>query len=277
MKNWMIKLVTLFAIVAMAVSFSGCELSSDVIEACLTNTAQASSMTYEVETVMGMSVMGQSVSVKLSGEGSYTSDPVRVAMTLSQDTSGMEMEMETYTEMIGDQYVQYLKIGEQWVKQTLPSASVTQDPKQAMEIYLEGISRCQKEGEEVVAGKTASKYSAVIEGEALEKVIQASGALDQLEQSGLDASKVGELYSDLSDLYVTLWVDETAMQPVKIEMNLTEMMKSIMDKLGQMDDLTVDMDITAFSLALTITDYNNVDEIIIPKEALSASELEGLV
>ena len=130
----------------------------------------------------------------------------------------------------------------------------------------------------MVAGKTATKYSAVIEGEALEKVIQASGALDQLEQSGLDASKAGELYSDLSDLYLTLWVDETAMQPVKIEMNLTEMMKSIMDKLGQMDDsAVVDMEITAFSLALTITDYNNVDEIIIPEEALSASELEAAV
>ena len=275
MKQWMIKLVALFAMVAVAVSFSGCGISSGVMEACLTNTAQASSMTYEVETVMGMSVMGQPVSVKLSGEGSYTCDPVRVAMVLSQDTSGMEME--TYTELIGDQYIQYLKIGEQWVKQALPSASMTQDPKLAMEIYLEGISRYQKEGEEMVAGKTASKYSAVIEGEALEKVIQASGALDQLEQSGLDASQAGELYSDLSDLYITLWVDETAMQPVKIEMNLTEMMQSIMDKLGQMDDSAVDMDITAFSLALTITDYNNVDEIIIPEEALSASELEAAV
>ena len=58
MKQWMIKLVALFAMVAVAVSFSGCVKSSGVIEACLTNTAQASSMTYEVETVMGMSVLG---------------------------------------------------------------------------------------------------------------------------------------------------------------------------------------------------------------------------
>ena len=66
------------------------------------------------------------------------------------------------------------------------------------------------------------------------------------------------------------------MQAVKIEMNLTEMMKTLIEKIEQTQSADLSaagLSITALSMSMTVTGYNNVDSIDIPDEALSASEL----
>ena len=276
MNYWIKKGLAAMIAAGLLLAMGACELSPDVIETCLNHTNQADSMTFEMDIVIGMTVLGQEVSTYTSGEGRSTSDPARVAMRYTQQVGGISVEAESYAEQSGDAYVQYTKIGDQWMKQSFAVASINQDPKQAMMTYLGGITRYQKEGEDPVAGKTASKYTAVISGDAIGKVLNASGAMSQLEQTGLDASQVADLYTDLGDLNVTLWVDETAMQAVKIEMNLTEMMKTLIEKIEQTQSADLSaagLSITALSMSMTVTGYNNVDSIDIPDEALSASEL----
>lgn len=270
MKRNCFRLLSVMMAFLLACSMGACELSADVVEECLKNTNQAQSMTYEFDVAMGMAVMGQEMTTQMHGSGRATSNPERVEMDLTQQVSGMTMNIKSFAELTEDEYVQYMQYNDQWIKQTLPTATVSQDPMQAMSIYLEGISSYQKEGEETVAGRNASKYSAVISGDALESVMQTSGALDQMEQIGMTVDQAAELYAGLGDLPVRLWVDEEAMQAVKIELDLTEMMQGLMRNIAGMQgvDLTaMGLSFHNMVLSMTITGYNNVDSIEIPQEA----------
>ena len=247
----------------------GCELSPDVIEACLNNANQAQSISYEMDMLMDMTVLGQQISTRMQGEGSSTADPQRLEMHYTQKTGDITVEGQSYTELSGDQYVQYIGLNGQWMKQTLPASAVTQAPQEAMAIYLEAITRYQKEGEETIAGSRTSKYSAIISGDMLERVLQASGTMDQLQEVGLDTTQTSELCTGLGDLPVTPWADEAAMRAAKIEMNLTEIMQSLFKKIAQtqsMDLSATGLSITGLSLSMTITGYDTVDSIDIPEQ-----------
>lgn len=268
MKTGMLKLWAVILTAGLLLAISGCELTADVMEACLANTNAAKSISFETDATMSMSVMGQPIVVKMQGEGNSTAEPMRLSMSHKQQSGAITVEGQSYAELLDGEYVQYTGFNGQWIKQTLPAGTVFQNPQEAMQIYLEGISSYQKEGAETVAGVQTSKYSAVIGSDALERVLQASGAVDQLTQLGMDTQQAAGLYTGLGDLPVTLWVDEAAMRAVKIEMNLTNILSSVMQKMieEQEEAMSAEMSVNEFIMSMTITGYDTVESVEIPDE-----------
>ena len=85
---------------------------------------------------------------------------------------------------------------------------------------------------------------------------------------GMDAEQAAGLYTGLGDLPVSLWVDEAAMQTVKIEMNLTDIMSSVVQKVleAQGEAETAQMSISDVMMSMTITGYDTVESVEIPDE-----------
>lgn len=137
----------------------------------------------------------------------------------------------------------------------------------SMQLYLDSIQNFTQGESETVNGVEATRYDGVILGEDLSEVIAASGALSQLDSLGM--GEMSELFKGMGDLPVSLWIAKETYYPVKYEMDLTEMMQSILDKtlseqLGDDIGLTVEQ----AALSMTIRDINQVGEIEIPAEAL---------
>lgn len=270
MKTGILKLGALILAAGLLLAASGCKRTAvvDVMEACLANANAAKSVSFETEMTMSMTLMGQPVVMKAQGEGNSTAEPMRLFMQHKQQTGAITVEGQSYAELLDGEYVQYTGYNGQWIKQTLPAEMMSQNPQEAIQIYLGAVSSYQKEGMETIAGRKTSKYSAVIGSDALERVLQASGAVDQLTQMGMDAEQAAGLYTGLGDLPVSLWVDEAAMQTVKIEMNLTDIMSSVVQKVleAQGEAETAQMSISDVMMSMTITGYDTVESVEIPDE-----------
>lgn len=270
MKTGILKLWAIVLTTGLLFAVSGCQRTAvvDVMEACLTNNNAAKSISFETEITTSMTVMGQQVAVKVHGEGHSTADPMRLFMHHKQQTGAITVEGQSYAELLDGEYVQYTGYNGQWIKQTLPAEMISQNPQEAMQIYLAGVSNYQREGTQTVAGLQTSKYSAVIGSDALERVLQASGAVNQLTQMGMDTEQASGFCTGLGDLPVTFWVDEAAMRAVKIEMNLTDIMSSLIQKVieAQGDAASAEMSIGEAIMSMTITGYDTVESVEIPDE-----------
>ena len=101
-----------------------------------------------------------------------------------------------------------------------------------------------------------------------------TGVLDSLTSAGLDTSQLESMFQDLGDLPITLWIDEAEYYPVKYEMDMTEMMNSMMSNvLASMGDQAegVTMEYTKALISMTCSDYNAAADFTIPDEAKAAA------
>ena len=137
----------------------------------------------------------------------------------------------------------------------------------SMQLYLDSIQNFTQGESETVNGVEATRYDGVILGEDLSEVIAASGALSQLDSLGM--GEMSELFKGMGDLPVSLWIAKETYYPVKYEMDLTEMMQSILDKtLSEQMGADIGLTVEQTALSMTIRDINQVGEIEIPAEAL---------
>ena len=137
----------------------------------------------------------------------------------------------------------------------------------SMQLYLDSIQNFTQGESETVNGVEATRYDGVILGEDLSEVIAASGALSQLDSLGM--GEMSELFKGMGDLPVSLWIAKETYYPVKYEMDLTEMMQSILDKtLSEQLGADIGLTVEQAALSMTIRDINQVGEIEIPAEAL---------
>ncbi|MBR6543583.1 MAG: hypothetical protein IKT73_10330, partial [Anaerotignum sp.] len=87
---------------------------------------------------------------------------------------------------------------------------------------------------------------------------------------GLTVEMLEDLYDEMKDLTVSLWIDAEG-YVLKYEMDMTEMMQKIMDEsmkaLGAAES-DLKMDIEKTSVTMVCSDFNAVGEIEIPAEAL---------
>lgn len=137
----------------------------------------------------------------------------------------------------------------------------------SMQLYLDSIQNFTQGESETVNGVEATRYDGVILGEDLSEVIAASGAMSQLDSLGM--GEMSELFKGMGDLPVSLWIAKETYYPVKYEMDLTEMMQSILDKtLSEQLGADIGLTVEQAALSMTIRDINQVGEIEIPAEAL---------
>ena len=145
-----------------------------------------------------------------------------------------------------------------------------------MNLYLGSINSFKEVGTEQVNGKDAVKYEGTISNEELSEVMETAGTADSLTQLGITEDQVVAMYSELGDLPVQVWIETESGLPVKYEMDMTDMMQKLMDKVVESmgEDaagMTITMDKVFVSMSLS--DFNAVSEIVIPEEAKNAQEM----
>ncbi|WP_130870709.1 DUF6612 family protein [Intestinimonas massiliensis (ex Afouda et al. 2020)] len=224
---------------------------------------------------MDMSIMDQSMETETTMNMSCFNDPMKLKADMTMDMGQLgSMNTSMYAAMDGDNYTVYLYDGTAWTTQTVDVSALQQyDAQESMNLYLESADDYTQDGTEEINGSTANKFTGVIRGEALEEVLAASGATNNLEASVGDLD-LASLYSDLGDLEITVWVDQESGYPVRYAMDMTEMMQGIMERAmaasGSETDTSGMVTIDKVTMVMDCFNFDNVADFEIPAEALAA-------
>ena len=260
----------------LAMSMTACgngankEESADQIKAAMEKINAVESMDATMYMEMDMSVMGQSIETDTKMDMSCFNDPVKVKadMTMSMGSLG-SVSMSIYADATDGDYTIYMFDGSSWTTQAADASQLEQyDAQQSMDLYLSSGAEYAHAGTEDINGSTADKYTGIIRGDALAEVMKASGATSSMETTmGMDLE---ELYSDLGDMPITVWIDQATGYPVRYYMDMTGVMQSMMSKalagVEGGDSLTIDK----VEITMDCSNFNNVADFEIPAEALAA-------
>lgn len=264
----------------LALSAAGCgggTTSADDPQARIQAAAEkvnaAESMEAAMTMEMDMTVMGQTMESDTVMEMVCFANPMKLKADMTMDMGDLgSITMTMYVQEENGQYTSYLYDGSSWISSVMDLGDLEQyDAQQSMDLYLQSGADYAHQGTEEVNGVTADKYSGVIRGDALEEVLAASGAGDSMSAT-LGGTDLSQLYSDLGDLPITVWVDRESGYPVRYTMDMTAMMQGMLDTLAAGGDGT-DVAVTVEKMALTMdcSAYNSAADFDIPAEALAAS------
>lgn len=250
-----------------------------VIQAAMEKLEDLDSVKYTMNMDMDMSAAGQSLQTKTVAEISAIMDPMIMEMNMNMDMGEMGSQaMKMYMEEQDGAFVSYTSIddGANWTKQEIADADAIEqyDAVDSMDLYLDSSSQFKEAGEEDVNGSAATRYEGVIEKEAMEEVMEASGVADQMAQFGLSEEEAAKLYADLDSVGMVVWIDKASGYPVKYEMDMTAIMQQMMQNLmSTMGEAAADAEISVDKMLISIEmhDFNGVDSITIPEAAKSAA------
>ncbi len=280
MKNIFKKTAALCAAALLALSMAGCSKeSADTTdpEALL---KKAQETMADVTSMSADMVMTQEMAY---GEESYTATVSMHTLT-TQDPTAMQIEMVTedgttpisstiYVKEEGDQYIMYANVDGTWFAQSIDAADLEQyETQDNMNLYLSNISSFTIEGTETINETETTIISGVITGDAMQEAVSSLGMEEILGETDL-----AELYEDLGDLPIRMWIDADG-YVLKYEMDLTEMMQKMMDKMVEMLGGTAEdsgISVVNVTAVMTCGDFNEITSIEIPAEALEATVISG--
>ena len=260
---------------SLAACGSGTEKSTGDIATALEKINAVKSLEATMVMEMDMSLMGQSMETETAMNMVCFNDPMKLKADMTMDMGKLgSFTMNMYAAMDGDIYTVYMNDGSAWSSETVDMSYLQQyDAQESMNLYLESGDDYTLDGTEEINGSTANKFTGVIRGDALEEVLAASGATSSLESSVGDLD-LSELYSDLGDMPITVWVDQESGYPVRYAMDMTELMQGIMEKsmaaAGGEEDISGMITMDKMSLVMDCFNFDNATDFEIPAEALGA-------
>ena len=275
------KLTALLCAVVMVLSMAACggtehkDGSSGDLGTAVEKVNAVSSLDATMVMEMNMGVMGQTMETKTTMNMSCFNDPMKLKADMTMDMGDLgAVDMSMYAAMDGDTYNMYLYDGSSWTTQAVDMSYLQQyDAKESMNLYLESGDDHTLAGTEEINGSTTNKFTGVIRGEALEEVLAASGATNNLEASVGDLD-LASLYSDLGDLEITVWVDQESGYPVRYAMDMTQMMQGMMDKIlaasAEGEDTSGMLTVDKVNMVMDCFNFNSAADFEIPAEALGA-------
>ena len=260
----------------------GSKTPEEVIAKAGENLAGAKSMTFDMAMKMGMSAGDETVDVTMTLNGETTTEPAIVHADMNIDMGGFgAIAMEMYAEQSDSTVATYIGVdpgsGLTWMKEetALDEASAILDARGDMGSSLALAANLKEIGTETVSGVETTRYDGVITKENLHEMMENNGMLDELGDTLNLKQSLEEAAEDteaLSDVPISIWIDKEAMLPVKYEMDMTEMMQSLMAQVSAAVSMEYPT-VSGMKISMTIGGIDTVEAITIPDEARNAESL----
>ena len=252
---------------------------------------QVKSMHIDMEMNMGLTItiamgeMNQSMPMDihmLYVADAIITDPYVAKMDMNLSAVGEEMQATIYVTRDGENIVLYTSDdgGLTWQKNTNPEAGqLPQAPAETLNLFAGTNADFQLTGTEEVNGKVASVYTGAIDGKYLQEILNSTGAAGELTEAvGTDISE--EVLANLSDILVTVKIDQESGLPVQCTIDMADAMKELMHAalLASMGGelpagVELDLDMSAMVIDIVFSNYDAVEPIEIPEAALNAPEM----
>lgn len=281
------KIFVAAAAAVMTFSAAGCGGGSSVMETAAVEElltlsqetmATVESMAAEITMEMDMAMGEEAIETTTVANILTKQDPMQMQMDMYvvMEDGSEAQQMMMYAEEAEGKLRTYMYSADTWYAQTMEIGDLGQyDAEASMELYLNNIESFTATAEEDINGTKTTRIEGIIARDAMEEAIQNSGVADSAASLGVTEEQMQEMYADMGDLPIVLWIDAEG-YVLKYEMDMTEMMQKIMDTaMGAVGEMETEpsVSITKTSISMICSDFNNVEEIVIPAEAKSAAFL----
>lgn len=236
-------------------------------------------MTQDIGLSFAMADQSQELNMSTKMQMDVIQEPLKAKGTMQIDMGeelGGVQDVELYIMSEDDAANVYMQMGGQWIKQSVTEAELGQyDAADSLELYLDSAADFAEAGTEQIGGADATKFTGVIKGDKLYDVIEESGVLSSLGQTGTDVSEdeLKAMLSELGDLPMSVWINADG-YPVQYEMDMSQMIDSIVQNALEAEgaaDQGMTMTVSKAAMSLTCSNFNAVEDFELPAEAQNAT------
>lgn len=282
-------MAVLFAMVLL-VAMTACSPQMTLeqkIQKALDNIAGMKNVDAGMNMDIEMGMMGMTISMQMKGDIVTFTDPMKMKMDMTVSALGQEQTLQMYAQETDGAITTYANDGTGWTAQQLSQeefdAQYSSSMNGSADVFLKAMKDfTQAEGTEEINGRKTIKVEGTISGTDIAEALKASGMMDamgsEMGAADLDTEQLEELTKDMSGMKITLWLDDAKYVPVKIEMDMAEMISSLIEKAMEEatsqsgSDLDLSMSISKCLVEITYDKINDAEDFDIPQEALDAAK-----
>ena len=282
-------MAALFAMVLL-VAMTACSPQMTLeqkIQKALDNIAGMKNVDAGMNMDIEMGMMGMTISMQMKGDIVTFTDPMKMKMDMTVSALGQEQTLQMYAQETDGAITTYANDGTGWTAQQLSQeefdAQYSSSMNGSADVFLKAMKDfTQAEGTEEINGRKTIKVEGTISGTDIAEALKASGMMDamgsEMGAADLDTEQLEALTKDMSGMKITLWLDDAKYVPVKIEMDMAEMMSSLIEKAMEEatsqsgSDLDLSMSISKCLVEITYDKINDAEDFDIPQDALDAAK-----
>ena len=261
------KRILVFAILAaMLLSLCGCGMFRTRVAKAAIKMSKLDSLHADVEMQIGMgiSLLGQDVNADaaITGGADIQRDPERVYVNLMAEVAGFEQNLLFYGVGRDDGFDVYSSAdsGDSWTKGSVEdddnSKNSKADGKSLFLLLSESAASFKEYGKEKVNGSDAIGYNGKITSDELRQALELANAKQALEES-LDVELDDDVFEDLGDVPVSIWIDVKSGMIVRVEMDMSDVMQGLVpvlvDKAMEKTDVGIGVNTKVYEVTVSIT------------------------
>lgn len=240
--------------------------------------AAVGSLSYTVDMDMCLSAEDWSRETKLTSRVSVTSEPAAVYYESVTSVDDVISSEYTVCAVPSDGlYSAYLNLNGAWARQDLSGAEElsSYDLRSNIELWTSGLSSVTEVGSEEIDGRQATRYDCVVGAEGVDAIMNGSGAYAALPVLGLSHERSMEVLSGLGELTYSVWIDNKLGLPLRYDIDMTDIMDQFLQNILPYALTDVAVSVDSLTVSLNLSDFDAVEPIELPPEALNAKLLEG--
>lgn len=261
------KRILVFAILAaMLLSLCGCGMFRTHVAKAAIKMSKLESLHADVEMQIGMgiSVLGQDVNADatVTGGADIQRDPERVYVNMNAEVAGFEQNMLLYAvgRDGGADIYSSADSGESWTKDSIEnddsSKSSKADGKSVFLLLSDSAASFKEYGKEKVNGSDAIRYNGKITSDELKQALELADVKQSLEES-LDVELDDDVFEDLGNVPVSIWIDVKSGMIVRVEMDMSDVMQGLVpvlvDKAMEKTDVGIGVNTKVYDATVSIT------------------------
>ena len=261
------KRILVFAILAaMLLSLCGCGMFRTRVAKAAIKMSKLDSLHADVEMQIGMgiSLLGQDVNADaaITGGADIQRDPERVYVNLMAEVAGFEQNLLFYGVGRDDSFDVYSSAdsGDSWTKGSVEdddsSKNSKADGKSLFLLLSDSAASFKEYGKEKVNGSDAIGYNGKITSDELMQALELANAKQALEES-LDVELDDDVFEDLGDVPVSIWIDVKSGMIVRVEMDMSDVMQGLVpvlvDKAMEKTDVGIGVNTKVYDATVSIT------------------------
>lgn len=261
------KRILVFAILAaMLLSLCGCGMFRTHVAKAAIKMSKLESLhaDIEIQIGMGISVLGQDVNADatVTGGADIQRDPERVYVNMNAEVAGFEQNLLFYGVGRDDGFDVYSSVdsGDSWTKGSVEnddsSKSSKADGKSLFLLLSDSAASFKEYGKEKVNGSDAIRYNGKITSDELRQALELANAKQALEES-LDVELDDDVFEDLGDVPVSIWIDVKSGMIVRVEMDMSDVMQGLVpvlaDKAMEKADIGIGVNTKVYEVTVSIT------------------------
>lgn len=261
------KRILVFAILAaMLLSLCGCGMFRTHVAKAAIKMSKLDSLHADIEMQIGMgiSLLGQDVNADaaITGGADIQRDPERVYVNLMAEVAGFEQNLLFYGVGRDGGFDVYSSAdsGDSWTKDSIEnddsSKNSKADGKSLFLLLSDSAASFKEYGKEKVNGSDAIRYNGKITSDELRQALELANAKQALEES-LDVELDDDVFEDLGDVPVSIWIDVKSGMIVRIEMDMSDVMQGLVpvlvDKAMEKADVGIGVNTKVYDVTLSVT------------------------